>query len=765
VGVFGRIVVGHRRRLGLTQEELADRSGLSVRAIRNVESGRIAAPRAASVRLLADAFGLTGAERTRFHLQAAGPSAAPAVGAAPGRTTPAQRPPDLPHSVVPALLPLAVLGFTGRREHLARLDALADTAETESTAVVICAISGTAGAGKTALAVHWAHLAAGRFPDGHLYANLRGFDAAGAPVPPASVARGFLDALGVPAERLPADPEAQIAAYRSAVAGRRMLIVLDNARDPDQVRPLLPGSPGCLVLITSRSDLNGLVAAHGARPLAVDLLPVPEARQLLAARLGPDRVEAEPEAVDEIIFRCARLPLALAVVAARAAAHPDFPLATLAKELRGGLPALEHGDESTDVRGVLSWSYRTLSPPAARLFRLVGLHPGPDLAVGAAASLAGCSREQGAALLAELTRGHLIAEHLPGRFALHDLLRAYAADLAHRHYGAGDRHAAHRRMLDHYLHTTHAAALLLNRHRDPIPLDPIAPGVTTVDLDSRAAAVRWFTTERHVLVAASQWAVAAGFGSHVGRLAWSLVDFLDQHGYWPDQTAVQRAALRAAQDRDDPRGQAHPHRVLALVSARTGRYDDAYVHYRRALDIYVALDDRTAQAHTHLNLSEVFERQDRRADALRHAQQALELFRAADHPAGQARALNMVGWCHTELGDGAHAVACCERSIELHRRIGDRCGEAAAWDTLGYTHHRLGDHARAIDCLRRALQVQQECGHRFGNAEILHHLGDAQFAGGAPAEARRAWAQALEIFTELGHPEADRLRDKLAAAG
>src|SRR5581483_9695788 len=285
--------------------------------------------------------------------------------------------------------------------------------------VVISAIGGTAGVGKTALALHWAHQAAGQFPDGQLYVNLRGYDPSGAPATPQAAIRGFLGALGAPSGQIPPHPEAQAGLYRSLLVGKRMLIVLDNARDEEQVRPLLPASPGSLVLVTSRSQLTGLAAAGGAHLLSLDVLTPAEAVQLLAARLGAARAAAEPGAVDRIAGLCARLPLALAVAAARAAGRPAFPLAALAGELAdsaGRLDALDAGDPGSSVRAVFSWSTRQLSPEAGRMFRLLGIHPGPDICVPAAASLAGIAEADASRQLAALARAHLTAEHVPGRY-------------------------------------------------------------------------------------------------------------------------------------------------------------------------------------------------------------------------------------------------------------------------------------------------------------------------------------------------------------
>jgi DNA-binding SARP family transcriptional activator len=384
-----------------------------------------------------------------------------AVEQPPGPATSAN--PGVPHQ-----LPIGVRGFAGRECELARLEAMLATVITQPTAAAVAVLSGTAGVGKTALAVHWAHRVADRFPDGQLYVNLGGFDPSASAVRPAQVVRDFLDAFEVPSERVPASVEAQVGFYRSLLATRRVLLVLDNARDAEQVRPLLPGAPGSLVVVTSRNHMTGLVAAEGAHSVTVDLLTAADAREMLARRLGTARVNGDPQAADDIIALCARLPLALAVAGARADSRPAFPLGTLARELwdvRAGLDAFVSGDAATDVRAVFSWSYRTLTPAAARLFRLLGLHTGPDTAVPAAASLAGMPPHGMRPLLAELARAHLVVEHVPGRYGCHDLLRAYAAELVAEMDTEPDRRGAVRRMLDHYLHTAREACRLLDPHR------------------------------------------------------------------------------------------------------------------------------------------------------------------------------------------------------------------------------------------------------------------------------------------------------------
>jgi DNA-binding SARP family transcriptional activator/tetratricopeptide (TPR) repeat protein len=668
---------------------------------------------------------------------------------------------------VPAQLPLAVRAFSGRDAELASLDALlakmAGSEPDRPAAAVISAVSGTAGVGKTALAVHWAHRVADRFPDGQLYVNLRGFDPTGSALDPATAVHGFLEAFGVPAQRIPADPQARTALYRSLLAGKRVLIVVDNARDVEQVRPLLPGSAGCLAVVTSRNQLTGLVAAEGAHPLTLDLLTPTEARELLTRRLGVDRVAREPDAVNAIIARCARLPLALAIAAARAT-HADFPLTALAAELRedaGTLDAFHGDDPATDVRAVLSWSYRTVSTDAARLFGLLGLHPGPDFTPAAAASLAGIPGGQARAPLAELTRAHLLTEHVPGRYTFHDLLRAFATEHADRDHSAEARLAAALRLADHYLHTAHHNALLLLPHRDPITLAAAAPGVAPESLTGHDSALSWFAAESRVLLAVIDLAATAGFDAHVWQLAWAFTTFLLRRGHWHDMYAVHTTALHAATRLADTGATAYVQRSLGVAAAQQGDLDKAGTHYHQALRLFADAGDQAGRALTHLNLAKLAEQHGRPADALRHSKQALELYRGTGHRVGQPRALNAVGRGHAQLGEHRRALGYCQQALTLLKDLGYRVGEARTWDSLGYIHAGLADHDRAAGCYRLAIDLFQELGDRHSEADSLIGLGDSHHAAGESDSARAAWKQALTILEQLGHPDHHLIRARL----
>ena len=680
------------------------------------------------------------------------------LAAAPGREPGAAR-------LVPRQLPAAVARFAGRSAELGMLAGLAEQAASgDGGTVVISAIGGTAGVGKTALAVRFAHQVARLFPDGQLYADLRGFSPSGDPVPPARVVRGFLAALGVAPQAVPADADAQAALYRSVLAGQRVLVVLDNARDAAQVRPLLPGSAGCLVVVTSRGQLTGLAAVEGARLLPLGLLTEQEARELLAGRFGAGRVEADPHAVDELIRLCARLPLALAVTAARAAARPEHPLADLAAELRavgGPLDALDAGDPTASVRSVFSWSYRQLSPAAARLFRLLGLHPGPDITPPAAASLADVELAQARHLLAELARAHLVAEHAPGRYAFHDLLRAYAAEQARALDSDGARRAAVGRAVDHYLRTAHAAAALVNPSHTSLRIALPEPGVTGEHLASQRQALAWFEAEHHVLLAAAALAAGTGFDRQAWQLPLAIGEYLDAGGHWHELAVVARNGLDAATRLGEVGGRAAAHRVLAGAHAQLARYDLAHAHLADSLELYRRLGDQTGEAVVHRTVAWVSDLQERYAETLGHCERALVLFQAVGDQVEQARTLATIGWCHAHLGGLREAREFCQRALGLLPERGHRLYEAGIWDNLGYVEHRSGDHVTAVACYERALAMFREFGDRYCQATVLAHLGDTRHAAGQSQEARRAWQEAVAILDALHHPYADTVRGRL----
>jgi len=718
--------------------------------------------------VLADELGIDpGPELTRIHqqilildprLEAPG-RPAPAAPATPPLPPPTAGP--AASDPVPAQLPLEAPGFSGRHSELERMLGVIGGDDT----VQIIAITGTAGVGKTALANRFARQVAGRFPDGQLYVNLRGFDPSGSALSPESALRFFLDALAVQPQRMPVDLEGRAGLFRSMLNGKRLLIVLDNARDPDQVRPLLPGSPGSLVVVTSRSQLTGLVVAEGATPLTLDVLTEDEAHELLGRRLGPDVIANEPEAASELISLCARLPLALGVAAGRAATRPGFSLAALAAELRdtrNRLEVLDAGDAATDVRAVLSWSYEQLSPTAARMFRLLGLHPGPDVSLAAAASLAGVSRSEAASAMRELTRVHALAEHVPGRFAFHDLLRAYAVDRAETVDSGADRDAAIRRTMDFYLHTAHAGALQSNSLRTALDLDPLAPGAVPEEISGRNQALAWFEAEHPILVSLLNQAITSGDDQYAWQITWTLAPFYYRRGRWHECIVLQRQALKAAQRLGDPVGLGHAHYELGRGLILTGDFAEAEPHLSTALDIFGRLGDRANEMTVHQGFGALFEHQGRYAQALVHAREAMRVVEEIGPATTLAGLENSVGWLYAHLGQCEKALVYCQRSLEFMREIGYRGGEADTLDSLGYTHSRMSDHQRAADCYRQATEIYREIGDRYHEAGSFLGLGDAQLEAVGPAAAREAWQQALDILESIPHEDADQARERLA---
>jgi tetratricopeptide (TPR) repeat protein/transcriptional regulator with XRE-family HTH domain len=770
---------------GLTQEDLAERSRVSVRAIADLERGRTKRPYPSSVRALVRALGLpeeTGDELVaRYRAGGGAPAQDGADGqgdaagqADPGADDPADTDRPVPYSgvTVPRQLPTRVPHFAGRTQQLAQLDAVLDAAASDqavgATGVVISAIGGTAGVGKTALALHWAHQVADRFPDGQLYANLRGFDAGNStPADPADVLRGFLGALGVHPDPLPADAEGLAALFRSVVAGRRMLVLLDNAADVSQVRPLLPASPECLVIVTSRRELAALSAREGARLLQLDVLSEQEANELLVTRLGTERAVEEPWAVTQLATLCARLPLALSVVVARAAAAPTMPLSSLAAELTelgGRLDALDVGDPAANVRTVLSLSYRHLPETAARMFRLLGLHPGPDISAAAAASLAGVSKAQARVALRDLTRASLLMEVAPGRFAFHDLLRAYAVEQPTSDAGVAN---TTRRMLDHYLHTAHRAHRVLYPGRELMDLNPCASGAVPETFSGKASALAWLETEYPVLLKVTEVAARLGYDAHAWRLPVVLWTFHNVCGHWHDGTRLHQLALAAAKRNGDMPGEAQVLRGLGSFAMSLGAFDMAHEYLAEAQSLFKLLEDDLGLARTDVIFSQALEFQGRFAEALEVMSDALKLSESAPSDRHmmlvRASALNGSAWNSAQLGDLSEARAFCHQAIELCQALGYSPGEAGTWDTLGVVLQRLGLHGEAVPCFRRAISLDREMGNRYDLAMVLAHLGETYVAVGDLAGAREAWDESLLILRVLHHPSAGMVRGWLAA--
>jgi DNA-binding SARP family transcriptional activator/predicted negative regulator of RcsB-dependent stress response len=659
----------------------------------------------------------------------------------------------------PRQLPADLPAFAGRDAEMAAVLAFAP-ADGPAATVVITAIGGMAGVGKTTIAIRWAHSVAARYPDGQLYVNLRGFGQAEQVMSATEAITGFLEALGVRRQAMPTSLDALAALYRSTIADRRMLILLDNARDEEHVRPLLPGMPGCLVIVTSRNPLRGLVARDGAHPLRLDVLTPAQSRGFLTTRLGAPAVEREPDAVDAIVDRCRGLPLALAIVAARALGDRPLSLAAVADDLRAaaGLADLAESDPASNARTVFSWSYQILSADAARLFRLMSQIPGTDITVAAAASLCGQTLAEVAPLVGELTRSGLVGEGVDGRYTQHDLVRAYAGELVDDAEAA----EARRRVLDHYYQSLDAAeALLIQPPLTTSP--PPGTGVTPEQFASSAAATAWIAAEQQTLYAAIRRATSAG--DHAYAVGFNLL--LLRHFLSSAPLAVAASLLQLGVDSmgpgADPLDEKSLRDGLATTLAKLGRFDDAIKELERSRLLAAEHSDLTAQAGTSMTMARILYLQGAWDRSLLLLDECVLLYVEAGNRRGQARALSAKGWVHTENGDHEAALAACERALAAYQDLLDPAGEAATWHSIGHARFELGKWAEAEEAYNHAIELCHRSDDRDLEAQVLESLGDTYAATGGSAQALTAYAQALSIKEDLGMPTADAVRAKLAA--
>jgi tetratricopeptide (TPR) repeat protein/transcriptional regulator with XRE-family HTH domain len=717
-----------RAAAGLTQEELAQRSGISVRTIRDLERGRSRKPYARSIRGLADTLGVPFPGRGAL---------APANDAAPGAAEP------------PRELPAPVSHFAGRKAELAALTGQLDeqAARDAPRAPVIWTIGGTAGVGKTALAVQWAHQAAGQFPDGQLYIDLHGHDP-GEPVTASAALAAFLRSLGVQGRDIPAGEGERAARYRSLMAGRRLLVFLDNAGSAAQVRPLLPATPGCMTIVTSRDSLSGLVAREGARRLDLDLLPLPDAVGLLQELIGR-RAGADPVAATALAGQCSRLPLALRVAAELAAASPATPLAELVDALadqRRRLDLLDAGDDPpTAVRGVFSWSYRRLDPEVARAFRLTALHPGPACDQYSAAALTATTSVHAARLLAVLARGNLAQQAGPGRYSMHDLLRAYARDLASAQDGDDGVRAALTRLSGYYLYAAATAMdTLFPGERDrrpsvPQPATPIPP--LAVPADARA----WLDAELTALVAI----VAQDVPGHAAQLAATLFRYLDTGGHVSEAVIIHDHAWRAARRAGDRVAEAQALTSLGTLDMGQGRFQEAATHFEEALALSGVAGDRAGEVRALGNLGILCIQEGRWPEAISYFERTVALFRQVGDQAGEARSLSGLAMIDYQQGRYEQAAARLQQAMAIHLTAGDVSGEAYALTGLGEINLRQGRPEQAVVRLERALVLFREVGGRWGEARVLGALGEADLQQGRPDQAAGRQREALSICREV----------------
>lgn len=735
---FGTMLRDYRTAAGLTQEQLSERSGVSVHSISELETTD-RTPRMASALRLAEALTLDEAGRQNL------------LAARRGQTQPS---PDLigsepqPRRGVPKprLLPYDLPDFLGRDTEVKRLLKLRETVGASTIAMIT--IDGMAGVGKTALAVHASHRLVDDYPDGQLFLDLHGYTPGRAPMTPATALTRLLRAAGVADDLIPHDEDERADLWRSHLAGRRMLFVLDNAVETSQVRPLLPGAAGNLVLVTTRRRMPAL---PGALSLSLDVLPPDEAEALFAAVAGRDRVRSEPAAVSEIVDICGRLPLAVRIAAARLAHRPSWTVAHLLNRLRdrhGILAELAIDDHS--VATAFSLSYGGLSDRQQRLFRLLGLHPGEDTDSLAAAALVGLRLSDTERLLQDLVDHHLLIEHTPGRYTFHDLLRHHARTAADRDEDPDQRRAAVQRLFGYYLHTSARAMDLLRpheRHRRPNPPACQPEGVAFA---GAAEAATWISTELATLLAWPSLAQESGDATQIVSLSAILSGQLDTAGRHTDAIALHTAAVEAAGAGHDRLAEADMLNNLANSLWRRGRYAEAIGRHQRALALARAADDPGAEARALTGLGDIYRRQNRFGDAIEQHTEALALARRAGDEATEADALNSLASAYNRDGNYAESKRHHTRALSLARRIGDQATEARSLTGLGVVHRHLGAYDEAIDHHRKALNLARAIGDRATEAHALGNLGIVFTTTGRYQEAVDCHRQAFILAREVG---------------
>jgi DNA-binding SARP family transcriptional activator/tetratricopeptide (TPR) repeat protein len=658
-------------------------------------------------------------------------------------------------SVRPAQTTHDTIGFVGREDEIAELCARLSGAEPRT--VVISAIDGTGGIGKTALAVHVAHLLVDRFPDGQLFIDLQGFAPNSTPVAPDEALRRLLLGLGVDQKSVPDDLDGRAGMYRSVLAQRRVLVLLDNAFNAEQVRPLLPGVSSSAVLVTSRNRLSGLIVSGGAHRVTLDVLPAVEALALLRSIIG-HRVDAEPQAALELVRLCSALPLALRVAAERVDVGPKRTLAALAAELAAERLDVLEADETTAVRATFSWSYRALAPEAARMFRLLGLHPGPSPSLGAAAALAGLPSAQARRLLDTLCAGHLVEEIALRRYSFHDLLRTYAHEKAVEDEPAPDQAAG--RLLCWYLHSTDAADRMLFPGRRRMPLPELPEDVRPEEFGGRDEAQAWLRSEYVNLIAAIRFAAESGDTELAARLPLALMSFFEFDSRFDDGIAMYRIGLRAAACSGDVRAEAVLCNNIGILHSVRREYDDGERWFQRALPLWHAISDEHGEGQALINLAAVYVGRgtgDANA-AAQHLLRALDIFTRLDHQLGRIFAMTHLTTVYRRMNRLDEALASGTEAAGTARSLGAEVIEAAALSDLGHLHEDLGDFPAALACYETALEIHcrvhnqlREARDRLCVAYVCRELGQYE-------RMRREYTRGLAMLEELNPAEVEAER-------
>jgi tetratricopeptide (TPR) repeat protein len=731
---FGELLRQFRLDSGLTLEALADRARVAVRTISDLELGKARAPRESTVARLAWGLRLEGAAKARFMAIARGrpvPNGLPATtGTSPPQT-----------------LPRDVGSFTGRAWELTELtEAAADAA----SRVAVHAISGMAGTGKTALALRAAHRLAAQYPDGQIFLGLQAHTPGQPPVTTAEALATLLQTAGVDARQIPAGLAARARLWRHWLAGKRMLLLLDDAADSEQVRPLLPGAPGSLVLVTSRQELTALEDAH---PVRLDVLPADEAARLLARLAARPEVDAEDPAVAQIAVLCGNLPLALGILGRRLRHSLAWSPADLAADLTRARDRLAQlHTESVSVAAAFDLSYQNLSDAQQRMFRRLGLHLGSDIDAWAAAVLAGVGPDDAQGLLQALCHQNLITEPARGRYRFHDLIREHARALAEAQDPAAEREAATGRLLDYYQCAADRAEALLARQTRPQPASAAdTPSAETAALPDREFALSWARTERANLFACLDHATATGQAMRVVALTAGVAALLRHDGPWAEAIDRHTTAAESARRLGDRLSQANALDQLGIVLRLTGDYRKAAEAQQEALRIYGQLGNRLGRANALSHLGYVHSLTDDYPQAAADLREALALYRALGDRLSQPDALNHLGTVLRLTGDFEGAAQTLEQALELCRELGYRQGEANALIYLGAVRRRTGDLHGAAESLEQALGIFLDLEHRLGQANALSYLGSVWQETGDYQAAVKAHQEALDIYRDLGN--------------
>jgi tetratricopeptide (TPR) repeat protein/transcriptional regulator with XRE-family HTH domain len=724
----------------LTQEELAEAAGLSPRSVSDLERGIAQAPRRETIRLLADALDLIGPVRAQFEAVARGrgvPATTQAIHV--GGTAAATR-----------TLPRDVASFTGRQQELQELlNAMADAA-VPGGLVGVRAIGGMAGVGKTAFAVHAAHRLADRFPGGQIFLPLHGHTPGQQPVDPVDALASLLLTTGVPASQIPPGLEARMALWRDRLAEKQLLLLLDDAASSEQVRPLLPGVGGSLVLVTSRRHLSAL---DDATAVSLDTLPSGEAAALLVRLAGRPGMSPDDPAVGEITRLCGFLPLAIGMVARQLHHHPAWSLAGRAAELAAAVDRLElMTTENLSVAAAFDLSYADLTADQQRVFRRLGLHPGTDADAYAIAALDGTDLAAARRGLNALYDQYLLAEPAAGRYRLHDLIREHARALAGRVEPGGAREGAVARLLDYYQHTAaRADALVARQARPALGSVDGEPAVTAPDLADRGQALAWVRAERANLLACLEHATATGQDAQVIALTAGIAGLLRLDGPWTEAINRHTAAVQSARYLGDRLGEAGALNDLGDVRRLTGDYPGAIQALEEALAIYRDVGDQLGEANVLQYLAGVRRPTGDLRGAMQALEEALAIYRNLGDRLGQANALNNLGDVRRMTDDYPGAAQALEQALAIYCDLGDRFGQANALNYLGDVRRMTGDYPAAARAQEQALGIYRDLGNRLGQAGALSYLGYVRRMTGEYREAAQALEESLDIYHDLGN--------------